>query len=83
LKQRRREREVGRWLSEGRLRYRETIVDGLERAPEALVSMLGGATIGKTLVRIGADPAIPHAARGMAGRATRYALPQSFRNLLS
>jgi NADPH-dependent curcumin reductase CurA len=47
------QREVGRWLSEGRLRYRETIVDGLERAPEALVRMLGGATIGKTLVRIG------------------------------
>ena len=46
------QREAGRWLGDGRLRYRETIVDGLERAPEALVSMLGGGTIGKTLVRI-------------------------------
>jgi NADPH-dependent curcumin reductase CurA len=46
------QREVGRWLGDGRLRYRETIVDGLERAPEALMSMLGGGTIGKTLVRI-------------------------------
>ena len=36
----------------GRLRYRETIVDGLERAPEALARMLAGDTIGKTLVRI-------------------------------
>jgi NADPH-dependent curcumin reductase CurA len=45
-------REVGGWLAEGRLRYRETIVDGLERAPEALVGMLSGATTGKTLVRI-------------------------------
>ena len=44
--------EVGRWLREGRLRYRETIVDGLERAPEALVAMLAGATVGKTLVRL-------------------------------
>ena len=45
-------REVGGWLSDGRLRYRETIVDGLERAPEALVRMLSGDTTGKTLVRI-------------------------------
>jgi len=47
------QREVGAWLTEGRLRYRETIVDGLEGAPAALASMLAGATIGKTLVRIG------------------------------
>jgi NADPH-dependent curcumin reductase CurA len=45
-------REVSGWLADGRLRYRETIVDGLERAPEALVRMLAGDTIGKTLVRI-------------------------------
>jgi NADPH-dependent curcumin reductase CurA len=42
----------GAWLAEGRLRYRETIVDGLERAPEALAMMLAGATVGKTLVRV-------------------------------
>ena len=46
------QREVGTWLRDGRLRYRETIVDGLERAPEALVRMLAGETVGKTLVRI-------------------------------
>jgi NADPH-dependent curcumin reductase CurA len=46
------QREVGAWLLDGRLRYRETIVDGLERAPEALVRMLAGETVGKTLVRI-------------------------------
>ena len=40
------------WLADGRLRYRETIVDGLERAPAALARMLAGDTIGKTLVRI-------------------------------
>jgi NADPH-dependent curcumin reductase CurA len=45
-------RELGAWLAEGRLHYRETIVDGLERAPEALVSMLAGDTVGKTLVRV-------------------------------
>ena len=45
-------RDVSGWLADGRLRYRETIVDGLERAPEALARMLAGDTIGKTLVRI-------------------------------
>lgn len=44
--------DVAGWLADGRLRYRETIVDGLERAPAALARMLAGDTIGKTLVRI-------------------------------
>jgi NADPH-dependent curcumin reductase CurA len=45
-------RDVSGWLADGRLRYRETVVDGLERAPEALARTLAGDTIGKTLVRI-------------------------------
>ena len=45
-------REVGAWLREGRLRYRETIVDGLEHAPEALAGLMRGENTGKTLVRI-------------------------------
>jgi NADPH-dependent curcumin reductase CurA len=45
-------RELGAWLAEGRLVYRETIVDGLDRAPEALARMLTGDTTGKTLVRV-------------------------------
>ena len=44
--------EVGRWLREGRLRYRQTVVEGLERAPEALALLLRGDNTGKTLVRI-------------------------------
>ena len=45
-------REMGTWLREGRIRYRETVVDGLEHAPEALASLMRGDTTGKTLVRI-------------------------------
>ncbi len=45
-------REVGAWVSEGRIRYRETIVDGLARAPEALAGLMRGDNTGKTLVRI-------------------------------
>jgi hypothetical protein len=43
---------VAGWLRDGRVRCHETVVDGLERAPEALVELLSGGTIGKTLVRI-------------------------------
>jgi NADPH-dependent curcumin reductase CurA len=48
-------RELGVWVREGRLRHRETIVDGLERAPEALAGLMRGDNTGKTIVRI-ADP---------------------------
>jgi NADPH-dependent curcumin reductase CurA len=44
--------QVGTWVREGRLRYRETIVDGLANAPEALAGLLRGDNTGKTLVRI-------------------------------
>ncbi len=47
------QRELGRWIADGRLKYTETVIDGLERAPEALALMLAGRTTGKTLVRIG------------------------------
>jgi NADPH-dependent curcumin reductase CurA len=45
-------RDVGAWLREGRVRYREDVTDGLERAPEAFVGMLKGRNFGKALVRI-------------------------------
>jgi NADPH-dependent curcumin reductase CurA len=48
------QRAVAGWISDGKLRYRESIVEGLERAPEALARTLAGETIGKTLVRIAA-----------------------------
>jgi NADPH-dependent curcumin reductase CurA len=48
------QREVAGWLRDGKLTYPESITDGLELAPEALVRMLAGETIGKSLVRIGA-----------------------------
>ena len=54
-------REIGAWLREGRIRCRQTIVDGLEHAPQALASLLGGDTTGKALVRIAA--ASPRALR--------------------
>jgi NADPH-dependent curcumin reductase CurA len=46
-------REVGGLLREGRIKSRETIVDGLENAPVALAGLMRGDTTGKTLVHIG------------------------------
>ncbi|MEI9967792.1 MAG: zinc-binding dehydrogenase [Terracidiphilus sp.] len=46
-------REVPIWISEGRIKYRETIVDGLENAPNAFIGMLTGQNFGKLLVRVG------------------------------
>jgi NADPH-dependent curcumin reductase CurA len=41
------------WVADGSLRYRETIIDGLENAPEALAMVLGGGNFGKMLVKVG------------------------------
>ena len=41
-----------RWLARAGSPTSETIVDGLEHAPEALMRMLAGDTTGKTLVRV-------------------------------
>lgn len=48
-------RDVSAWLRDGRIVYRETFVDGLERAPEALIGLLRGANTGKMLVRLSPD----------------------------
>jgi NADPH-dependent curcumin reductase CurA len=48
---------AGPWVKAGSLHYRETVIDGLENAPEALALLLRGGNFGKMLVRVGADPA--------------------------
>ena len=42
------------WFRAGRLRYRETVSEGLEAAPAALVNMLSGGNVGKQVVRLAA-----------------------------
>ena len=43
-------------VKSGALKYREDIVDGLDRAPEAFIGLLQGRNFGKLLIRLGADP---------------------------
>jgi NADPH-dependent curcumin reductase len=44
--------ELGKHLLDGRLRYRETIADGLAAAPAAFIGLFSGANVGKQLVRL-------------------------------
>jgi len=49
-------RDVGGWIKEGRIRYRETMIDGLEKAPEAFMGLLKGTNFGKLVVKVGDEP---------------------------
>jgi len=39
-------------VASGEIHYREDIVEGLEKAPEAFIAMLSGGNFGKLLVKI-------------------------------
>ena len=40
--------EMGRWVQEGKIHYREQVTDGLENAPDALIGLLEGKTLAKS-----------------------------------
>jgi NADPH-dependent curcumin reductase CurA len=44
--------EMGRWLESGAVKSSETVVDGLEKMPEAFLGLFEGANTGKMLVRL-------------------------------
>jgi len=44
--------EMGGWVREGKVAYREDVVEGLEQAPEAFIGMLRGRNFGKLLVKV-------------------------------
>jgi NADPH-dependent curcumin reductase len=46
-------REASEWVRGGRLKYREDIVEGLERAPAAFLGLLQGKNFGKLVVKVG------------------------------
>jgi NADPH-dependent curcumin reductase CurA len=46
--------ELMDWYRAGRLKYRETVAEGLEQAPVALINMLSGGNTGKQVVRLAA-----------------------------
>jgi len=44
--------DVSAWLRDGKLTHAETVVEGLDHAPEAFISLLRGANTGKMIVRL-------------------------------
>jgi len=45
--------DLAGWVAAGRIKYRETVTEGLETAPRAFIGLLKGENFGKQLVRLG------------------------------
>ena len=43
------------WVRDGKVKFREDVVDGLEHAPEAFIGLLEGRNFGKLVVRVAQD----------------------------
>jgi NADPH-dependent curcumin reductase CurA len=56
-------KQLATWLRDGRIKYREDVVEGLENAPAAFIAMMQGRNIGKQLVKVAAVGATTKAAR--------------------
>ena len=47
-------RQIALWLRQGKIRYQEDVVEGIENAPKAFIGMLTGESVGKRLVKVAA-----------------------------
>lgn len=47
--------QMNQWLAEGKIHYKEQLVDGLEKAPEMLAALLQGKNFGKMVIKVGPD----------------------------
>jgi NADPH:quinone reductase len=45
-------RQLARWVSEGRLKYAESIVEGFENTPRAFIGLFAGENLGKQIVKV-------------------------------
>jgi NADPH-dependent curcumin reductase CurA len=45
-------RQMGEWIRSGRLKYREDVVQGIDKAPRAFIGLLRGENFGKLLVKM-------------------------------
>jgi NADPH-dependent curcumin reductase CurA len=49
--------DLARWIREGKIRYRDDIVEGLDQAPSHLLRLFSGEHRGKLMVKL-ADPEV-------------------------
>ncbi len=49
---------VAGWIRDGRVKYREDIVEGLENAPRVFQGLLQGRNFGKQVIRVSPDPTV-------------------------
>jgi NADPH-dependent curcumin reductase CurA len=49
--------DMSRWIADGKVTWRETVYDGIEHAPQALIALFQGMNFGKMLVKLGEDAA--------------------------
>jgi len=47
--------DMGRWLAEGKIKWQETVLEGIDKAPQAFLGLFKGDNTGKMLVRLGPD----------------------------
>ena len=45
-------KELGQGVAEGKIKYRETVAEGIDNAPKAFIGMLKGENFGKQLVKL-------------------------------
>jgi hypothetical protein len=45
-------RDMQQWISEGRIQWEETIIEGLENAPKAFIALFTGEKLGKIIVKV-------------------------------
>jgi len=44
--------DMGRWIAEGKIKWRETILEGIENAPRAFIGLFKGKNLGKMIVKL-------------------------------
>ena len=45
-------------MKDGKIKWEETIVEGLENAPKAFISLFKGGNMGKMIVKVGPAPVV-------------------------
>jgi hypothetical protein len=46
-------KDMAGWIASGKIKWRETVEEGIERAPEAFLALFRGGNVGKMLVKLG------------------------------